>query len=314
MAQPLIAFLAVYDATDCIQAMPEECPLAEGARLVVGSHEIKLPTSISFFARPLIKHFLSAYSSIFALQAARAEQSVSSSPMHAFQFGQEGALPDAVFAARCVEGGKMVHAVLCFGVSWRSPILFASLDAMVKAQVNGNGLDEEALSAIIATLDANSLQCAGAEEESEESNVVHHDGTALIQRIHDEEAALWRFAGFWLPKKPEAGEDISCDSPIDADQPFPVALDVPWEGARSWIRSLRAVEKETSSQQYYGISPCRLCGCRNGSRQYSDKRSRVSWPSGFGHYVEAHNVRPSQWFIDYVRERHASMPLSCAIM
>lgn len=47
-----------------------------------------------------------------------------------------------------------------------------------------------------------------------------------------------------------------------------------------------------------GHSTCRVCGCRNGSAGVSD--GTYTWPSGFRHYIEGHNVKPPQDFIDYV--------------
>ncbi len=38
-----------------------------------------------------------------------------------------------------------------------------------------------------------------------------------------------------------------------------------------------------------GYSPCRICGQRNGSREYSNNLMR--WPQGLAHYIQDHNVR-----------------------
>lgn len=40
--------------------------------------------------------------------------------------------------------------------------------------------------------------------------------------------------------------------------------------------------------QYRGSSSCRICGCRNGSTEYTD--GEYIWPSGLTHYIEDHDV------------------------
>ena len=47
-----------------------------------------------------------------------------------------------------------------------------------------------------------------------------------------------------------------------------------------------------------GWSDCRFCDCMNGSTCLSD--GVYVWPEGFEHYLEKHNVKPDQQFIDHV--------------
>lgn len=49
-----------------------------------------------------------------------------------------------------------------------------------------------------------------------------------------------------------------------------------------------------------GISECRICGCPNGSYEMTD--GLYLWPSGLVHYVEAHNVRLPDEFVEHVGE------------
>ncbi len=49
---------------------------------------------------------------------------------------------------------------------------------------------------------------------------------------------------------------------------------------------------------YRGYSRCRICGKPNGSQERSD--GKYIWPSGFGHYIMAHRVKPSEAFIEHV--------------
>lgn len=48
-------------------------------------------------------------------------------------------------------------------------------------------------------------------------------------------------------------------------------------------------------ERWFGTSPCRICGCENGSTCLSD--GVFVWPAGFAHYVEVHAVRPPPEFV-----------------
>ena len=51
-------------------------------------------------------------------------------------------------------------------------------------------------------------------------------------------------------------------------------------------------------ESWYGMSTCRICGCQNGSRDYTD--DVFLWPEGFPHYIREHQVKPPQDFIGLV--------------
>lgn len=51
--------------------------------------------------------------------------------------------------------------------------------------------------------------------------------------------------------------------------------------------------------QYRGWSECRMCGIKNGSTD-DTLDGTVVWPSGLSHYIEVHDVRPPQWFVNHV--------------
>jgi hypothetical protein len=53
--------------------------------------------------------------------------------------------------------------------------------------------------------------------------------------------------------------------------------------------------------QWRGLSPCRLCGCWNGSACLGD--DAYNWPEGFAHYLEAHDVRPPAEFVAHALAR-----------
>lgn len=78
----------------------------------------------------------------------------------------------------------------------------------------------------------------------------------------------------------------------------PVPNAEPWPGQREFLDALWKVEQVAKMVSYRGWSNCLVCGCANGSMEFST--DRAVWPSGFKHYIDDHNVRPSQEFIDYV--------------
>lgn len=85
--------------------------------------------------------------------------------------------------------------------------------------------------------------------------------------------------------------------------PWPVAGE-PWEdvsrvaGQSAFLDKLAVTERHAGSAGYRGHSNCRLCGIANGSRTFI--LDDWQWPSGYRHYVEVHNVRPSPEFERFV--------------
>ena len=53
-----------------------------------------------------------------------------------------------------------------------------------------------------------------------------------------------------------------------------------------------------------GFSVCRVCGCANGSRTFV--HGGFMWPDGFRHYIEEHNVKPSDEFIEMVGKKNTN--------
>ncbi|WP_146841737.1 hypothetical protein [Cellulomonas composti] len=53
----------------------------------------------------------------------------------------------------------------------------------------------------------------------------------------------------------------------------------------------------TLVNQYRGLSPCRFCGCHNGSAELSD--GTFCWPEGLAHYLDAHAVRLPEEFVQH---------------
>jgi hypothetical protein len=57
----------------------------------------------------------------------------------------------------------------------------------------------------------------------------------------------------------------------------------------------------TISKAYMGYSPCRICGENNGAVEYTD--GVFAWPEGLAHYVDEHEVRLPQEFVDHAVAR-----------
>jgi hypothetical protein len=80
--------------------------------------------------------------------------------------------------------------------------------------------------------------------------------------------------------------------------PKPVPNDQPWEGQAEFLKALSKKEVGGPQHRFKGFSLCRICECINGSTEYES--GEWSWPSGLRHYVEVHNVKPSDEFIEWV--------------
>lgn len=80
----------------------------------------------------------------------------------------------------------------------------------------------------------------------------------------------------------------------------------PWEGQAKFLTQLEAVEQVTDTIAYKGWSTCRVCQCRNGSEEH--ELGGWVWPSGLRHYIEAHNIKPSEAFISMIAHRSLRIP------
>jgi hypothetical protein len=96
-----------------------------------------------------------------------------------------------------------------------------------------------------------------------------------------------RREGFWKP-------DNHSYLPRPESSPFA------WRGKANFLTKLEEVQTEAHVTRYKGYSTCRLCGCANGSGEYSI--DGWVWPEGFKHYVDEHNVRPSLAFQEFILE------------
>jgi hypothetical protein len=114
------------------------------------------------------------------------------------------------------------------------------------------------------------------------------DVDAMAARDRDESTVV----GYWS------------HSPDDSTLPYPQANPKPWNGQGDFVAKLKVIEQGIRAHRYgkltayRGFSMCRLCAKLNGSEEFEHAGYR--WPSGFLHYIEAHNVRPPQDFADVI--------------
>ena len=97
--------------------------------------------------------------------------------------------------------------------------------------------------------------------------------------------------GFWK----------SYDEP-DLPMPEPEQkLRIPDKG--KFYKNLFFIQQQKASVDLYkGYSLCRICGERNGSREY--RYRGFIWPEGYIHYIKDHNVRPDEEFRKMVVEEN----------
>lgn len=88
-------------------------------------------------------------------------------------------------------------------------------------------------------------------------------------------------------------------SSMSPELPMPVPHNIPFEGKNEFIKRLRAIEENKATKMSYrGFSICRICNEVNGSAEYSF--SGFTWPSGYLHYIQDHNVIPEKDFFDFI--------------
>jgi len=90
--------------------------------------------------------------------------------------------------------------------------------------------------------------------------------------------------------------------------PTPVAREKPWKGKRDFVAALTQLEemigeKLVGRTVVKGANKCLMCGEVKGGTEYQYNEWR--WPESLLHYVQLHNVKPDQEFIDYIMAEHA---------
>lgn len=83
------------------------------------------------------------------------------------------------------------------------------------------------------------------------------------------------------------------------EYPMPVHSDEVLENKDIILAGLTGAEYATPCIGHMGFSVCRCCGENVGSREFVHIEFKWRWPQGLRHYIERHNIRPSD---DFLRE------------
>jgi hypothetical protein len=98
--------------------------------------------------------------------------------------------------------------------------------------------------------------------------------------------------GFWRQYEKKRSDDMY------PELPFPEPNLEKWDGQDEFVQNMKKRQNKLGLIRYRGFSTCRICKCSNGTGTYDT--GKAEWPEGALHYVEKHNVKPSQEFIDFI--------------
>ncbi len=85
-------------------------------------------------------------------------------------------------------------------------------------------------------------------------------------------------------------------SPANPKLPKPVSHEKPVKNKAKVVARMKTVAANFSGGMQKGVSTCRICKERNGSHDVS--YNGFTWPIGYIHYVEKHNVHPTKEFLE----------------
>lgn len=89
---------------------------------------------------------------------------------------------------------------------------------------------------------------------------------------------------------------------------------MPWEENYPWpesrttkcnyelITRLKNIFIKAPQESYFGFSKCRFCHKENGCSEYLLIKENIKYivPDGYLHYLEEHNVHPSEEFLQFI--------------
>jgi hypothetical protein len=87
-------------------------------------------------------------------------------------------------------------------------------------------------------------------------------------------------------------------STFEPQYPMPIANNVPFPNKINIIKALQAKEAVAQKKFAKGWSTCRICKKSNGSVEYES--GNYTWPEGYLHYLEDHNVVPDSEFVKWL--------------
>jgi len=132
-------------------------------------------------------------------------------------------------------------------------------------------------------------QLAAGHPSIEWPEILMYRGSGYGEKTPLPEVSGHKFLGYW------AGPSVrNTTLPDPRDY-----IDVGWDPTEKRL-VLQHLADGFSHAQWLGYSGCRICGLsRCGTSCQTD--GIYVWPSGFQHYVGAHNVRPPQEFVDHIK-------------
>jgi hypothetical protein len=80
----------------------------------------------------------------------------------------------------------------------------------------------------------------------------------------------------------------------DGLEGLPVAAPGPWEGKERFVSRLMTLMARTAYDRA-PFAPCPFCGQPNGAATYT--ANGVTWPAGYLHLIDDHNVIPAPEFV-----------------
>lgn len=86
-----------------------------------------------------------------------------------------------------------------------------------------------------------------------------------------------------------------------SELPSPKPSNQEWAGKERFLLALDVIQAKNQPIAYRGSSRCRICDQQNGSTEY--QVNGWQWPSGYRHYIDEHNVRPTLAFQEMVERR-----------
>lgn len=98
-----------------------------------------------------------------------------------------------------------------------------------------------------------------------------------------------QYVGFWSDSK----ETATVERPWPEGRPYGHIPDV------GFLKKLKKVEEIADVKHFRGRSTCRICWDMNGSKEYHT--DSWTWPEGYAHYVEKHNIEVPSNFVDYIK-------------
>lgn len=103
-----------------------------------------------------------------------------------------------------------------------------------------------------------------------------------------------RAIGYWVSDSNPTWPNPACFVDESQDDELKARVAIYLNSGECWVVSM-------------GYSSCRLCGCQNGSVNLTD--GYYEWPSGLAHYLEVHDVRLPDEFVQHVLAGRPPLPL-----